>query len=170
MKIEGIENISDLFCAFHDGELTNVVQLDKTIQCDVEIKYLAEQISPNFSKFHIVLENVDSLRFTTWPSNFEEKSRVLCVSDEIFKPDLDILEGNIVDSTVQVISNQADNDFDYCGGELYFSADYAVVSDESEKVYSLDDLKEISRKYWDEWEEAGKKRREAKSRTDDDKS
>ena len=52
---------------------------------------------------------------------------------KIFEPKLDILEGNIKENQIQVVCNQASPNYDYCVGELYFSAVSAVVIDEAVK-------------------------------------
>lgn len=91
------------------------------------------------------------MRFTTWPS--DQKSEPTLVTDVsvIFKPELEILEGNLKDGLIQVVCNQASPDFDYCGGELYVQAGSAQFTDEGGRHYSIDELDSLCKGYWDEW-------------------
>jgi len=118
---------------------------------EVEIQYLAERINPVFRKFQIILENVENIKFRTWPSDLKSKAKLITEPSVIFKPKLDILEGNIKEEQIQVICNQASPDFEYCGGELYFSSTLAIVTDEAGKSYSIDELDVLCKGYWDEW-------------------
>ena len=151
MKIEGSSNIEAIFSIFHDGVITSHVVKDGKLVLDIEIQYLAERISPGFTKFHVLLENVENIRFTTWPSNFKSDPELISDLNTIFAPELDILEGNTKENQIQVICNQSSSDYDYCGGELYFSAVAAIVSDENGKEYSIDELDVLCKGYWDEW-------------------
>ena len=151
MKIEGSENIKDIFSIFHDGGIVNVHLEKDVLFMEVEIQYLAELIYPNFRKFSVVLNCIENIRFSTWPGDLKSDPEVLTDIDTIFKPELEILEGNIKDGEMQIICNQHLPDFDYCGGELYFTASFAEVFDEAGKSYSINELDTLCKEYWDEW-------------------
>jgi hypothetical protein len=151
MRIEGSSNIEEIFSIFHDGVITHYIFNDGKLTLEIEIQYLAERISPDFTQFHVLLENISNIRFTTWPSDLQSESELITEPNIIFAPDLDILESNSKESHVQVICNQASSDYEYCGGELYFLATSAIVTDENGKEYSLDELDVLCKGYWDEW-------------------
>ncbi len=151
MRIEGSSNIEAIFSIFHDGVITHHVVKDGKLVLEIEIQYLAERVSPGFTKFHVLLENVANIKFTTWPSDLKSELKLITEPNIIFAPDLDILEGNTKESQIQVICNQASSDYEYCGGELYFSATSAIVTDESGKEYSVDELDVLCKGYWNEW-------------------
>ena len=118
---------------------------------EVEIQYLAERINPSFTKFQVVVFGVDSIYFTTWPNDSKLEPQVIVDVDEIFKPELEILEGNILENKIQVVCNQSSPTFKYCGGELYFKAESALVTDEAGKSYSIEELSSLCKSYWDDW-------------------
>lgn len=118
---------------------------------EVEIQYLAERVNPEFQKFMVRLNSVNNIRFSTWPSDL--KSPVVSMSEveEIFNAELEILEGDLDTEKIKVICNQHSAEFDYCGGELYFTATSAEVTDEAGKSYSIEELDVICKEYWDDW-------------------
>ncbi len=150
MEIKTIKSISEMFSVFHDGAILNFQHHDDICQFDVEIEYLTKRINPNFTKFKVVISGVGSFRFVTWPKDSNDKPQVFCDINTIFKPNLEILSGATKGNQVQVSCNQL-GDFYYCGGELYFLANSAIVTDENNKSYSLKELKNLSKEYWEEW-------------------
>ncbi|MBL4632289.1 MAG: hypothetical protein JKY56_00360, partial [Kofleriaceae bacterium] len=67
--IDGLQKISDVFSMFHDGSIVHH-QIDGDDLClTIEILYLAERVSPTFSKFRVRLHNCEEVSFTTWQSD-----------------------------------------------------------------------------------------------------
>lgn len=151
MNIDSSEAIRDIFSIFHDGIIARAFSDDSDIILDIEIRYLAEQINPSYERFLVRLESVRDIGFTTWPKDIKSEPWLITDMSVIFKPELEILEGNIEDSLIQVICNQASPDFDYCGGELYFQARSAQVTDDGGQNYSMNQLKSLFKGYWDNW-------------------
>ena len=148
VKIEGLENIRDLFSKFHDGWIVNCYLERDILYMDVEIQYLAERIDPSFHKFSIELIQVDNISFSTWPNNTQSQPEILTEISTIFTPDLEILQGKLRDDLIEVTCNQPSSDFGYCGGEIYFTALSAKVTDGAGKSYSLDELDGLCKGYW----------------------
>ncbi|MCI5212777.1 MAG: hypothetical protein D3910_29195 [Candidatus Electrothrix sp. ATG2] len=149
--IIGNDKIQQVFSVFHDGIMSNV-KIDRTIlSFDVKILYLAQRVNTEFQKFHVPLTGCNNLKFITWPVIDGAEAQELRDPVEIFKPELDILSGNLKCDQVQVVCNQPSPKFNYCGGELYFSADFMIVLDEAGKNYTLEELCELSRGYWKDW-------------------
>ncbi len=155
-KIEGPENISATFSIFHDGEIVNYHYDNDSLLIEVEIRYLAERIKSGFRKFMIRLIGVENIRFYTWPNDPKSEPQVLSDTSTIFRPELEILKGNITKGQIQVVCNQPSTDLDYCGGELILSAASVEVIDESGKSYSLEELVVLCNGYWDEWADKNK--------------
>jgi hypothetical protein len=151
IKIQGNENIRDIFSIFHDGVINYHQLKDRELCLEIEIVYLAERIDPKFKKFKVVLSGVDNVRFRTWPSDLKSEPQIILDVHSIFKPKLTILEGNIKENLIQVVCNQSSSNFEYCGGELFFSVDNAIVTDEADKSYSTEDLGVVCKGYWDAW-------------------
>ena len=151
MKIEGQENIKNIFSIFHDGSIVSCRLENDSLLMEVEIQYLAERINPQFRRFMICLNEVQNLSFSMWSSNL--KSPVIVTSDpeKIFKAELEILKGDIENGNIKVVCDQHSSEFDYCGGEIYFSASSAEVTDEAGKSYSIEALGILCKEYWDDW-------------------
>ena len=150
MNIEGSENIREIFSIFHDGTIAHVTKDGSDLLLEVAIQYLAERINLSFGKFFVLLANVRDLRFMTWPSDLKSEPAVITDISIIFKPELEILEGNIKDGAIQVVCIQSSPDFNYRGGELYLQAEFAQVSDEAGSYYTIDELGSLSQGYWDD--------------------
>jgi len=148
MKIIGSNNISDIFSIFHDGCIVSSRTEPMGMFIEVEIPYLANLIFPEFDKFEVRLYGFKNVRFKTWPSDLKSEPEVLSNVDEIFMPELEILQSEVSQGCIRIVCNQHSHQYDYCGGELQFDVDAAEVSDQNNKLYSIDELSSISDKYW----------------------
>ncbi len=151
MNIEDINNINEIFSIFHDGKINHFKNTDSNLIIDIEIKYLTNRINDKYTKFHLDLENVESIIFSTWPNISELESEIITDEELIFKPELIILSSEVKNNLISVACSQNSHEFEYCGGDLILKAKYATVKDESGKVYSLQELNTLSNEYWDEW-------------------
>lgn len=151
VKIEGSENIRDIFCILHDGSLISHATDGGELGLEVEIRYLAERIDPSFRKFEVRLFGVSDVQFSTWPGDLTSEVETLTDVGEIFRADLEVLEGNIKEGFIEVVCNQRSPEFAYCGGELRFRCSHAVVTDEAGRAYSIEALGLLCKGYWDDW-------------------
>ncbi len=149
--IKGIENITEIFSIFHDGSIADFEAFGDELLLTIEIRYLAERINPGFSRFKIKLTGIESIYFSTWPDDLDSEAALLFDINTIFTSELEVLEGNVNEDHSQIVCNQHSPDLDYCGGELYLKTKSALVSDESGKNYSIEELRALSKAYWDEW-------------------
>lgn len=147
----GAESIADIFSVFHDGGIARYSSSGNGLNLDVEIRYLAERVDSAFRHFHVCLHDVRDISFSTWPKEAEATPSVIRSLPEIFAPDLAILSGETDGEHIKIICNQSSADYSYCGGELRFSASGATVHDERGKGYSVDELHQLCKAYWDEW-------------------
>ncbi|HKB60911.1 MAG TPA: hypothetical protein VKC56_12795 [Gallionellaceae bacterium] len=151
MTIKGSENIRDIFSIFHDGHIESFATEERGLLLAVRVQYLAQRINPLFRRFFVRLAVVEDIHFSTWPSDLKSVPAVLRDVNAIFKPELEILEGNVSEGEIKVVCNQPAPGFDYCGGELYFRAASAEVTDEAGKSYTIDELDSLCNAYWEEW-------------------
>jgi hypothetical protein len=156
MNIEGTECIANLFSIFHDGSISHANMVNGNLKLEVEIRYLAERINPLFKKFILCLSDIRGVRFSTWPSNSEMQPSAIIDTALIFRTELKILEGDAIGGAIQVICSVSSKDCDYSGGELYFQADFAHVTDETGRPYSFSELCSLSSDYWEEWSSRNK--------------
>lgn len=85
VKIEGSENIRDIFCILHDGSLISHATDGGELGLEVEIRYLAERIDPSFRKFEVRLFGVSDVQFSTWPGDLTSEVETLTDVGEIFR-------------------------------------------------------------------------------------
>jgi hypothetical protein len=156
MKIEGSENVRDIFSIFHDGSIVAWSMNGNALMLEVEIKYLAERINPGHRKFTVRLFEINDISFSTWPGDLKSAPAVLLSVGDIFEADLEILEGNIKDGQIEVVCNQHAPNLPYCGGELRFKCAAAQVNDEGGHPYSIDELGILCKGYWDDWSKRSK--------------
>jgi hypothetical protein len=149
--IAGAENLASIFSIFHDGGIASYCLSAGVLVLDVEIMYLAERVNPGSRSFRVSLRNVRDLHFSTWPKGASAQPSVLRAPDQIFHPELEIMSGEADGDRIKVLCNQPSSSCDYCGGELYLAAESATVIDEDGRDYSIDELRQISKAYWDEW-------------------
>lgn len=151
LMITGAENLSDMFSIFHDGGVARYSANGDNLDLDIEIMYLAERVNPAFRSFHVSIQNVQDISFSTWLKESGVEPLVLRSPAKIFGPKLEILSSEVYGEQIKVICNQPSAECDYCGGELYFSASGATVTDEAGREYSIDALQQLFKDYWDEW-------------------
>ena len=70
---------------------------------------------------------------------------------EIFSDDLEILSANIEEGQIIVACNIHDFESNLCGGTLSFKSEGASVTDAMNRSYSLDDLDQLCKEYWNDW-------------------
>ena len=148
--ITGIENLRFLFNIFHDGGIVHYAQKGCDLELDIEIMYLAERVNADYRTFRLTLEKTQ-LVFETWPKDITAKPARVSAYAQIFHPELEILGAEIEGDVLNVACNQSSVDSDYCGGNLLLRAESAIVADEGGKSYSIEELQELCRNYWEDW-------------------
>ncbi len=150
--IKDQEKIRDIFNIFHDGDIANFTVSKDSIDLVIEIPYLAQRINKNFRNFYLKLNGCNDITLQTWPHKKEDISEIFKNPDQIFQSRLWILSAEIKGCKIEVACSQNDHTFDYCGGHLGFSVDSAIVLDENNREYSVEELSEICDAYWSDWE------------------
>jgi hypothetical protein len=148
MKIEGLENICNIFSIFHDGEIIHCKSDSDSLFLEVEIQYLTEKVASGFRKSTTHIAGVKNIHFSTWPRDLRARPELLFDVNKIFKSELEIWEGKTEEEQILVSCKQHSPNFDYSGGKLFFSASSAEVTDEAGKSYSFAELETLFNSYW----------------------
>jgi hypothetical protein len=146
-------DIPDVFSLLHDGRVVRAELRGDNLQFEVEIRYLAELVRPTFEKFAVTVFGVRAVSFVTWPNDATAPAGTLTSATEIFQAPLQILSGESEGGRVRVVCNQPSSAFEYCGGDLYFQAEGAVVRDEAGTEYPIEGLRALAQTYWSRWSE-----------------
>jgi hypothetical protein len=149
--ISGSEDLSEIFSIFHDGEIVNYASDGSDLELKVEIMYLAERVDPDYRSFQLRLHNVRDINFETWPKDSAAEPAKLFSIPQIFEPELEISGAEPEGDSIKIICNQSSPQCEYSGGTLLLQADYALVTDEGGKEYSLEELRQICSGYWSDW-------------------
>ena len=151
IMLNELADIATALSVFHDGEISGYESDGDALTLRISIKYLAERINSAFSSFSVRLEGVGPVTFRTWPRILSEAPVDLARADLFLGIGLEILDASVEKAGITVICNQLDPAVPFCGGALHFTAVAAAVTDEAGKDYSIDELCELSRAYWDDW-------------------
>jgi hypothetical protein len=146
------QSIRDIFSIFHDGTIENTSLSDGILKLTIDIPYLADRVKNGYKFFYVELDGFRDAEFHAWPAMLGKEKELVSDLAIIFKPALEILEANLKEDQFEVVCNiKSFSNSDYCGGELLFRANSARVRDEANKEYSISELDEICRAYWNEW-------------------
>ncbi len=156
--ISGQKNIASVFSLLHDGVIASHLSGNDGLVLIIDIPYLARRIDPSFTKFLVCLFGINDIRFHAWPNGVDHAAKTLTSLDEIFQAKLAILHGDLCGDAIEVACNQTSLAMPHGGGELQFQADSATVSDETGKFWSIEQLDELSKGYWDDWAASGGKK------------
>ena len=156
MKIRGLENISALFSVFHDGRICAYTFENNELNLEIGILYLAQRVDPTFTKFNLKIEGLTGLKFVSWPSPQKLDSDIISDATVIFSNTVEILGGKVIDDQIKVECCLHPSQPDYWGGDIFFRASVATVKDENNKAYSIEELKRLSKDYWEDWARASK--------------
>jgi hypothetical protein len=149
--IRTAQDICEIFAIFHDGMIESVVSSRETLKLTIEISYLADRIQKGFKFFFIELDGFGNAEFRGWPAVVGNEKKIIKDLPTMFKSPLEILEAKLSDSRIEIDCNIRSRDSEFCGGNLLFEATAATVRDEANKVYSISELTEVCRGYWNEW-------------------
>ena len=156
MEINTSENIAKIFSIFHDGGINGYSFQNDELTLTVDIMYLAQRIDTSFKTFKIIIKELNQLSLTTWPDDSNQEPEIIKDTSLVFEGDLEILDGEIEKNLVKIIFNQTKPKMGYCGGYIHFQAKTASVEDEAGKEYSIKELTDLAKGYWQEWEQRKK--------------
>ncbi len=145
-----IEEMARIFSIFHDGLVESWSLDGNDLKLAIDILYLAERIDPGYRTFYVTIFDITHLEFERWMNDQSPAPRLYDIH-EIFRAQLEILEGRVVGQGIEVICNQSAPEFDYCGGSLFFSARGIQIFDQGMTAVALADLDRIQQTYWTEW-------------------
>jgi hypothetical protein len=149
--IRTTQDICEVFSIFHDGLIESAVLSGETLKLKVEISYLTDRIQEGFKYFFVDLDGFRDPEFRAWPAILGQEKKLITEFSTIFKSTLEILEAKLSGNRIDLACNLRDRSSEFCGGDLSFNASAATVRDEANKEYSVSELTEICKGYWDEW-------------------
>lgn len=141
----------DVFNIFHDGTIESALMIDGDCRMHVSIKYLAERISPELDGFDILIRQPSEFHLDGWMREFSKGTSSISSFEDIFSEDLEILCAKIENGRVMLSCNIHDFESELCGGTLSFRNEGAIVTDAMNRSYSLDELDQLCKEYWDDW-------------------
>jgi hypothetical protein len=136
-----MNHIREILNVFQEGVIEGIAWKEKDLNFKIECRYLADQISPEFSCFYIVLKNVQDFYFVPWDDEMLEIRDI----EEIRRLRPDILSSEMADDFVKVYSNCQQV---YSGGNIFILAKGIRVFDEDLRELGIHDLLELADKYW----------------------
>ena len=143
------QNLADIFSIFHDGTITDWSGDLHHLRLTIECQYLAELIDPTFDTFYVELFEIDYLEFEPWPNPLDLPVIIKTDLHSIFLAELDILNADEKESRyVEIVCNQHDSRYDYCGGRLRVSCQHVSVSDQLNNPLTIDELDILCNRYW----------------------
>ncbi|GHB93798.1 hypothetical protein [Cerasicoccus arenae] len=146
-----------MFNILHDGIIGSANIKEKNCELIVDIPYLTNRIHPGFEHFKVTLCNFQNLSFLAWPSELGKEKIRLNDFNGIFSEEPQILSANVAGDKFEVTCNIHNAENKYCGGEMIFTCTSAIVVDQQEKTWSIEELDELCKGYWDEWANKNKK-------------
>src|SRR5262249_34404056 len=149
--IRTTQEICDIFSIFHDGMIESAILSDETLKLKIEISYLAGRIQEGFKYFFIELDGFRNVEFRPWPARVIDEKKLVTDPPTIFKFSLEIVAAKLSENRIEIECSIRSGGSEFSGGDLLFEAMSATVRDEANKEYSISELTEICREYWNEW-------------------
>ena len=136
------KKIIEVFSQLQEGYIEEMSMQEGTLNMKVECKHLANQIESNYDYFYVVLKEAKDVYFLPWD---EEDMSINSLKDiQLFKPD--ILNVEYAENDYVKIYSNCENV--YSGGCIYILAKDIIVFDEGLNEIKLEELNELSDKYW----------------------
>jgi hypothetical protein len=136
------KKIVEVLAQLQEGYIEEMTQEGDSLNIKVECRHLANLIDPAFSYFYVVLKGTKNIYFLPWD---DEEMSISSLKDIIlFKPD--ILNVEYADNEYIKIYSNCENV--YSGGCIYILASDIIVFDEELNPVMLEELNELSDKYW----------------------
>ena len=133
-----------LLSEFHDGAFEQFEIKGEDIEFQIEIRYLAEVITPSYTYFQIILKHCELFVLTLWDerNSFYEDFHVI----GLLLGDKNILSAEVEDNYVGILCRGG---YSTPGAYLKILCDSIVVFDGGGRHVTLDELIEISRQSYD---------------------
>ena len=134
--------ITGMLNALQEGVIDELNFSEGDLNARIDCGYLAGMLSGNFRYFYCVFKGVEDYYFQPWDD--EEISCREVEDIRLFKPSIISIE-MIADDYLKIYSNCENV---YTGGNFYIKASDIRVFDEELNELSLENLSELSDKYW----------------------
>jgi len=125
-----------------EGYIEEMTKEGDTVNIKIECKHLAGLIHESYSNFYVVLKGCKDLYFSPWE---DEENIVSVLKDiQLFKPDI----LNVEKADYQYVKIYSNCEHVYTGGNIMILAHDILVFDEELNPIELDQLLDLSDKYW----------------------
>jgi hypothetical protein len=139
-----LEEQSDIFCIFHDGNFINFNQLHADIEFTVEIQFLARLINPAFTCFKGLLQNCAKLEYHV--KDREQKTIwIIDDLDNLGLLRLEIAYAEFMDKHIAIGCYSHDEGYN---GDLVIYTENIIIYDEMGREVTLNKLDEICNLGW----------------------
>ena len=137
-----IKKIVEALSQLQEGYLEEMKLVGDSLNIKVECKHLSDILDPAYVYFYVVLKGAKEVYFLPWD---DEEMQINSLREiQLFKLDILNVE-NVEDKLVKIYSNCENV---YSGGCLYIQASDIIVYDEGLNEVKLEELIELSDKYW----------------------
>ena len=144
------DKIADYFSLFHDGTIIDFFKEKNDLILTIDCQFLAELINPEFKRFFIKLNSIESIEFKTWPRDLNTKPKILKNLTDIFHGNLEINSAEpLTDNEVQIECIQYDTSMEFSGGHLKINCKNIQIFDEKNNELSEDKLDWLQKNYWE---------------------
>ena len=137
------EELADIFSIFHDGWISAIEPAGPDLRLRIEVEYIAELISPEFTSFTLELSDVTTFAYESW-----DKGRHATAA-EIAALEPEILQAEVEGEFVCVICDHTDPSGNGGGTLTIFCRGYSLFDQHGTPV-PVERLQETAKYYWDE--------------------
>ncbi|HEY8402241.1 MAG TPA: hypothetical protein VIK89_13325 [Cytophagaceae bacterium] len=137
-----MKKIKLILDVFHEGVIEELHLENKDLNFKIECKYLAEIINENYTWFYGVLKNVRRFCFQPW----DDEDNVITNIENIKELKPDILGVDMSEEEFVKIYSNCNSV--YGGGNIIIDANDIRVFDEDFREMGMEELLNLSDKYW----------------------
>jgi len=145
------ENIRSTFSIFHDGTICGFENYSDKLKLKVDCYYLSERINREFECFYVVLFKPTKLEFEPW-SNKGFSRKIISDLNVITQWEYNIFTCKTETGRYQIDVEIDDPKTDLIGGSLNFDCEGIKIYDQSMNEMTFEQLSELSKQYWIEFE------------------
>ncbi len=140
------QEIQDLFDILHDGYIDAYRETSGYVEFKIGIQYLAELFHEGGEVLYLEIQDLEYLNFTPWS---EDHSAITDI-ETIVNLELGILNCDYQNNGFHIHCSCDETQHGFTGGTLTVNFRKFNVKDETGKTITLNNLRKVANKYWDE--------------------
>lgn len=142
-------NIQNIFNIFHDGTIETWNGDKSKLTLKISCLYLAQRINKSYEYFYLELINIDTITLNPWTIPIDAQDIIKTNLQEIFETELEILNAEIENGSVEISVAQSNSNINYSGGILTLNCQEIKIYDHQKVLINLEYLEDICNQYWD---------------------